>query len=115
MAFAVLTIGDPPPYCSQGIEGHGFYGSLVVPIIENTARECELTDRLRQAIKDYPGTNAVLVRRHGEDGARGGGEGEAQARHGEMRGAGRSAQACMVRGGKGISLCAVPSEEERNW
>jgi methylthioribulose 1-phosphate dehydratase/enolase-phosphatase E1 len=50
----------------QGIEGHGFYGSCVVPIIENTARECELTDRLRQAIKDYPQTNAVLVRRHGE-------------------------------------------------
>ena len=49
----------------QGIEGHGFYGSCVVPIIENTARECELTDRLRQAIKEYPQANAVLVRRHG--------------------------------------------------
>lgn len=49
----------------QGIEGHGFYGNCVVPIIENTARECELTDRLRQAIKDYPQANAVLVRRHG--------------------------------------------------
>ena len=52
--------------CLQGIEGHGFYGNCVVPIIENTARECELTDRLRQAIKDYPQANAVLVRRHGE-------------------------------------------------
>lgn len=50
----------------QGIEGHGFYGNCIVPIIENTARECELTDRLRQAIKDYPRANAVLVRRHGE-------------------------------------------------
>lgn len=50
----------------QGIEGHGFYGNCVVPIIENTARECELTDRMRQAIKDYPHANAVLVRRHGE-------------------------------------------------
>lgn len=49
----------------KGIENHGFYGHLVVPIIENTARECELTDRLRQAIKDYPNTHAVLVRRHG--------------------------------------------------
>jgi hypothetical protein len=54
---------------SQGIEGHGFYGNCVVPIIENTARECELTDRLRQAIQDYPQANAVLVRRHGEQGA----------------------------------------------
>jgi methylthioribulose 1-phosphate dehydratase/enolase-phosphatase E1 len=49
----------------QGIEGHGFYGNCVVPIIENTARECELTDRMRQAIQDYPQANAVLVRRHG--------------------------------------------------
>eukprot|EP00775_Hariotina_reticulata_P005707 gene5707-5947_t len=49
----------------KGIEGHGFYGNCVVPIIENTARECELTDRLRQAIQDYPQANAVLVRRHG--------------------------------------------------
>lgn len=53
--------------CVQGIEGHGFYGNCVVPIIENTARECELTDRLRQAIQDYPQANAVLVRRHGEE------------------------------------------------
>jgi methylthioribulose 1-phosphate dehydratase/enolase-phosphatase E1 len=49
----------------KGIEGHGFYGNCIVPIIENTARECELTDRLRQAIQDYPQANAVLVRRHG--------------------------------------------------
>lgn len=45
--------------------GHGYYDNCTVPIIENTARECELTDRLRQAIKDYPKSQAVLVRRHG--------------------------------------------------
>ena len=49
----------------QGIAGHGFYDTCVVPIIENTARECELTDRLREAIAAYPRANAVLVRRHG--------------------------------------------------
>jgi methylthioribulose 1-phosphate dehydratase/enolase-phosphatase E1 len=49
----------------KGIEGHGFYGECVVPIIENTARECELTDRLRDAIARFPKSNAVLVRRHG--------------------------------------------------
>ena len=49
----------------QGIAGHGYYDNCTVPIIENTARECELTDRLRQAIRDYPNTQAVLVRRHG--------------------------------------------------
>ena len=49
----------------QGIAGVGYFDSCVVPIIENTARECELTDRLRQAIKEYPEAHAVLVRRHG--------------------------------------------------
>ena len=49
----------------QGIAEHGYYDNCTVPIIENTARECELTDRLRQAIKDYPRSQAVLVRRHG--------------------------------------------------
>ena len=49
----------------KGIAGHGFYDVLKVPIIENTARECELTDRLRAAIEQYPRSNAVLVRRHG--------------------------------------------------
>lgn len=49
----------------KGISGQGFYSDMVVPIIENTARECELTDRLREAIAKYPQANAVLVRRHG--------------------------------------------------
>jgi methylthioribulose 1-phosphate dehydratase/enolase-phosphatase E1 len=49
----------------KGISGQGFYSNMVVPIIENTARECELTDRLREAIVKYPQANAVLVRRHG--------------------------------------------------
>jgi methylthioribulose 1-phosphate dehydratase / enolase-phosphatase E1 len=49
----------------KGISGQGFYSNMIVPIIENTARECELTDRLREAIVKYPQANAVLVRRHG--------------------------------------------------
>jgi len=49
----------------KGIIGHSFYGGCIVPIIENTARECELTERLQAAIKLYPDANAVLVRRHG--------------------------------------------------
>jgi hypothetical protein len=47
----------------QGIVGQGYYSNMVVPIIENTARECELTGRLREAIAAYPESNAVLVRR----------------------------------------------------
>ena len=49
----------------KGIDGHGFHSTVEVPIIENTARECELTGRLREAIAAFPRSNAVLVRRHG--------------------------------------------------
>ncbi len=49
----------------KGIEGMAYDDTLVVPIIENTARECDLGDSLEEAIKAYPATHAVLVRRHG--------------------------------------------------
>ncbi|ESQ43108.1 hypothetical protein EUTSA_v10013244mg [Eutrema salsugineum] len=49
----------------KGIQGHGYYDELVVPIIENTAYENELTDSLTKAIKAYPKATAVLVRNHG--------------------------------------------------
>lgn len=34
----------------KGIKGHGYYDELVVPIIENTAYENELTDSLAKAV-----------------------------------------------------------------
>ncbi|KFK27000.1 hypothetical protein AALP_AA8G321500 [Arabis alpina] len=49
----------------KGIQGHGYYDELVVPIIENTAFENELTDSLTKAIEAYPKATAVLVRNHG--------------------------------------------------
>lgn len=49
----------------KGIKGHGFYDVCVVPIIENTAYESELTSSLQDAIDRYPKTSAVLVRSHG--------------------------------------------------
>jgi methylthioribulose-1-phosphate dehydratase len=49
----------------KGIAGHGYYDRLVVPIIENTARECDLADRMAAAIEAHPKATAVLVRRHG--------------------------------------------------
>ncbi|KAL0682189.1 hypothetical protein Bca4012_049036 [Brassica carinata] len=49
----------------KGIQGHGYYDELVVPIIENTAYENELTDSLTKAIIAYPKATAVLVRNHG--------------------------------------------------
>lgn len=38
---------------------------LVVPIIENTLFEKDLETAMANALKDYPGTSAILVRRHG--------------------------------------------------
>lgn len=55
----------PPSTCPRAAPPQGFYSVHAIPIIENTARECELTDRLRAAIEAYPQANAVLVRRHG--------------------------------------------------
>lgn len=49
----------------KGIQGHGYHDELVVPIIENTAHEGELTESLSQAIAAYPKATAVLVRNHG--------------------------------------------------
>jgi len=49
----------------KGIAGMGYQDRLVVPIIDNTARECDLADALEAAILAYPATHAVLVRRHG--------------------------------------------------
>ena len=49
----------------KGIRGMGYHDTLTVPIIDNTARECDLADSLEAAILAYPDTHAVLVRRHG--------------------------------------------------
>lgn len=46
-------------------EAHRYDETLVVPIIENTCYECDLTASMAKAMKDYPNSNAVLVRRHG--------------------------------------------------
>ncbi|EWM22579.1 Enolase-phosphatase E1 [Nannochloropsis gaditana] len=49
----------------KGIAGHGYRSTLVIPIIENTPHEADLADSLADAIRRYPETTAVLVRRHG--------------------------------------------------
>jgi methylthioribulose-1-phosphate dehydratase len=49
----------------KGIAGVGYYDRLSVPIIANTARERELTERMALAMENDPRTSAVLVRRHG--------------------------------------------------
>ncbi|KAJ2380125.1 Methylthioribulose-1-phosphate dehydratase [Coemansia sp. RSA 2559] len=42
-----------------------FFDTLCVPIVENTAEEENLTNRMAAAMEAYPDTCAVLVRRHG--------------------------------------------------
>lgn len=42
-----------------------FFDTLVIPIIDNTAHEEDLTDGLQEAIQAYPNATAVIVRRHG--------------------------------------------------
>lgn len=37
----------------------------MVPIIDNTAEEEDLQESMAEAMRNYPDTNAVLVRRHG--------------------------------------------------
>ncbi|XP_020571807.1 probable bifunctional methylthioribulose-1-phosphate dehydratase/enolase-phosphatase E1 1 [Phalaenopsis equestris] len=49
----------------KGIQGHGYFDELVIPIIENTAHERELTKSLSEAISAYPKAAAVLVQNHG--------------------------------------------------
>ena len=49
----------------KGLEGHHYHSTLVLPIIDNTAQEKELSPALEAAIRAYPHAPAVLVRRHG--------------------------------------------------
>lgn len=49
----------------KGIEGVGYHDELVVPIIQNTAHECDLADSMAEAMAAHPAAFAVLVKRHG--------------------------------------------------
>ncbi|CAM9607808.1 unnamed protein product [Chrysoparadoxa australica] len=49
----------------KGVTGHGYHDELIIPIIENTARESDLADSMGAAMKAYPHSQAVLVKRHG--------------------------------------------------
>lgn len=51
----------------KGIIGHKNSEFCIIPIIENTEKESQLTERLRNAIICYPRSQAVLVRNHGNN------------------------------------------------
>ncbi|OTF72376.1 methylthioribulose-1-phosphate dehydratase-like protein [Euroglyphus maynei] len=46
-------------------ENYHYNDTLIVPIIDNTPFERDLTNQLEMVMVKYPDTNAVLVRRHG--------------------------------------------------
>ena len=43
----------------------GYFDTMRIPIIDNTAHEEDLRETLERAIEEWPETCAVLVRRHG--------------------------------------------------
>ncbi len=49
----------------KGLRGYGYYDTVRIPVIENTAHECDLADSMSQAIDDNPQSDAVLVQNHG--------------------------------------------------
>ena len=49
----------------KGLAGHGYFDTFTLPVVDNTARECDLTDNLRKAMERYPRSPAVAVRNHG--------------------------------------------------
>ena len=49
----------------KGLRGYGYFDTVEIPIIPNTARECELTESMSEAIDAWPNIDAVMVRRHG--------------------------------------------------
>ncbi len=49
----------------KGLEGVGYFDLHRVPVIDNTALEHELEERLDAAVQAWPKANAVIVRNHG--------------------------------------------------
>jgi methylthioribulose-1-phosphate dehydratase len=70
-AMSATLLSDEPVFRAthlemiKGVPGHGYHDELTIPILENTAHECDLADALGAAIDAHPKTSAVLVRRHG--------------------------------------------------
>ncbi len=49
----------------KGLEGGAYFGTSTLPVIDNTALEHQLEERLEQAILDHAQASAVVVRNHG--------------------------------------------------
>lgn len=49
----------------KGLEGVGYFDLHEIPVIDNTALEHELEERVDAAVQAWPKANAVIVRNHG--------------------------------------------------
>ncbi len=49
----------------KGLRGKGCFERVEIPIIPNTARECELTESMAAAMAAHPDVDAVMVAGHG--------------------------------------------------
>eukprot|EP01084_Bolivina_argentea_P263351 445709_1 len=49
----------------KGISGHSNIDKCIIPIIQNTPKESQLTNRLQKTLKTYPKSYGVIVRGHG--------------------------------------------------
>lgn len=69
LASALVPPGEPLRLTRlemmKGLEGVGYFDTHEIPVIDNTALEHELEQRLEQAILAWPKANAVIVRNHG--------------------------------------------------
>ncbi len=69
MASALVPPGQPLRLTRlemmKGLEGVGYFDVHEIPVIDNTALEHQLRDRMERAVIDWPKANAVIVRNHG--------------------------------------------------
>ncbi len=49
----------------KGLQGGTYFGSHVLPILDNVEHECDLAEAVGKAVEKYPLAHAVLVRDHG--------------------------------------------------
>lgn len=69
LAAALVPPGEPLRLTRlemvKGLQGGGYFDSYEIPVIDNTAHEHQLKDRVEQAVLAHPAANAVIVRNHG--------------------------------------------------
>lgn len=69
LASALVPSGEPLRLqrieMMKGLQGVGYFDTHEIPVIDNTALEHELKDRMEAAVLAWPRANAVIVRNHG--------------------------------------------------